>query len=54
MRTLSSSVYFIKSYNIVDVKTFDTRESEREGEGERGERMGERMSKRMRMSVRRR
>ena len=44
MRTLSSSVYFIKSYNIVDIKTFTRererkRRREREGEGE-GEREG--------------
>ena len=43
MRTLSSSVYFIKSYNFVEIKTFYTseierermREKEREGEKER-------------------
>ena len=53
MRTLSSSVYFIKSYKIVDIKTFYTRgrenerEREREGAGEREEEgEGERWGKR--------
>ena len=35
MRTLGISVYFIKSYNIVDIETFYTREREGGGEGER-------------------
>ena len=35
MRTLSSSVYFIKSYNIVDIETFYTRERERESRREK-------------------
>ena len=41
MRTLSSSVYFMKSYNIVDMETFlQEREKEKE-RGRRRERYGE-------------
>ena len=52
MRTLSSPLYFTKSYNtynIVDIKTFHTREREREREREsEGERWREEESERWR------